>query len=412
MFIVVLSPGDKPLSVKLTLDLSIYCVACKALQKAEFEKSPADIAKIMPSFIEHRKKLLTTFHFLTAGFYWSDIKRKLSKQCEESSNPPEKALAETLADVTNTKPAPHAIVSLNNSFIELLKNSIDALIYQYLSSASDEMVLQMHIELEISGANLIIRLTDNAGGFPPEYISSFASDIARRAYKHTPFTSDKMKASSYYLGGKGIALGQLYSMLLDGEVWNGSFLPHKFHSIAEGSTSISIANDPVRKGAQIVLMSPIAPLPRFIFESHVSHETLKIKRDSAAPAGIKKARLSDCTDRPCLTTAESDDDEIDTLSVRSGRDLARSKFRDSLPFFKSAPLTESTIGRSSAISFASGSDGESIARSAEGSLSIFLARKAFRPVSGSSSSLEEVVGSAGELKAEESAAGGATKLRK
>lgn len=409
MFTVVLSPGDKPLSIKLTLDLSVYFVTCKALQKAEFEKSPADIATIMPSFIEHRKKLLTTFHFLTAGFYWSDIKRKLSKQCEESSNPQEKALAETLADVTNTKPGPHAIMSLNNSFIELLKNSIDALLYQYLSGANDEMVLQMHIELEVSGANLTIRLTDNAGGFPPEYISSFASNIARRAYKHTPFTSDKRKESSYYLGGKGIALGQLYSMLLDGEAWNGALLPHKFHSIAEGVTSISIANDPVLKGAQIVLMSPLAPLPRFIFEHSGSHDTLKVKRDSAAPAGTKRARLSDCTDRPCLTTAESDDDnEIDTLSVRSGRDLAKGKFRDSLPFFKSAPLT----GRSSTISFASVSDGESIARSAEDSLSTFLARKAFRPFSGSSSSLEEVVRPAAEPKVEESAPSGATKYRK
>jgi len=258
MIPVTLEPGGERLSIKLKVDLRDYCVACEPICQAERTKIPLFRAEEKLFFEREHNNLLTNFIELPGALHWSNIKKMLAEQCSPDIRA-EEQLALALRDSYGAVRIPYAILCLNNFFIELLKNSIDAMIKQYLSGASANTLLEVGVKLAMRGDDLVVNISDNAGGFNNDYLKEFSGAIAFHTTLGDEGYREKKQDKSYYLGGAGLGMRLLCKMLLEGEQGSESGKQCKLFSVPLGATSIEIKNNLDIGGAEIVLRSPLHP---------------------------------------------------------------------------------------------------------------------------------------------------------
>lgn len=276
MISVILEHGETPLSVFLTLkDLSVYCSACSRIKQtattlAETENIPLSdaigrVASHDESYQTERTALLKEFSGLSGSLHWRNIKSMLAAQCARLD--PTGGLSQRVSFTANMlwQGEPLAVESLNNSFIELFKNAVDAVVNRYLSGIDDKTVLTMKVALDITEDNISVIVADDAGGFSLNNLINFEDSIKSGTYKHAKQKSEKTKDSQFYFGGARLGLQWLTIFVLDGEVREESKdaqeSTRKQYSIPQGATSIRIGNNPSMGGAEIILTSPLVPFP-------------------------------------------------------------------------------------------------------------------------------------------------------
>ena len=258
----VIAPGINKLSVTLQIDLSDYCKACMRLQlaqrpadKQDEVTTKSDIAET--SHWKERDALAQSLHGLPGELHWMTIKNLLRMQCDRDS-PIENQLATALSGTENTS---LVIQALNNSFVELLKNSIDAMTKRYLTFLDIEQSTQLQISVTLSllsSNKIYVLISDNAGGFPQDYLGYFTSTIEDNRYKENFLVSEKNRGNNYFFGGAGLGLQQLCRLLLDGEIQIDSAGQYiNICIVPRDSTSIAIRNNADLGGAEIHLTSPL-----------------------------------------------------------------------------------------------------------------------------------------------------------
>jgi hypothetical protein len=257
-------------TVKLVLDMQEYCDGYKSLiESDEGLKLVVKQQATEPNgkeVVDARKKFRAAelrFHALresmmglvtelTGGLHWNSIKLKFSQQCD----PKDTVEALLLQYLTMSEETSHVLHCLNLCFVELLKNSMDSLLKKFLANNEYAAVLEMGVQLSFDASRVRVILTDNAGGFPPSYIESFAEYVATKKYKSV-HSSDKLSKATFFFGGAGRGVANLLSLLLDGETLRGFNKPVKDFEIGENDCSMHVSNTSL--GAQITLSSPFKP---------------------------------------------------------------------------------------------------------------------------------------------------------
>ena len=254
---IILLPGDERLSVMLCLDIRTYCVASKKIMQNAPDTPLEEQMKDQETFEMLRAELGELTNGLSGDLHWVNIKRLLKAQCDPKTLV-EKQLAAVLDGSNPDKP--HALYTLDSQFIELLKNSTDAIVRRVLSDASDATALEMTIKLEIDDANMSVIITDNAGGFASDYLAAFTDMVASGAYRQGRRVSEKSEDSAFYLGGRGLGLRQICGMHMAGELWirEGAVKTHIIP--ASSPPKILLRNSTRLVGAEIVVTSPLEPL--------------------------------------------------------------------------------------------------------------------------------------------------------
>ena len=308
---IILVKGMSPLSVRLNVELRTYFEACRALldsraQLTRAKDSPLaaepDSASGCPSMLEkarinhlsaekaykhERHEFELELMGLQGSSHWGRIKEMLSEQCCLES-PIENQLYISLIKRETQEPTlPLAVESLDYSFIELLKNSIDAKRKQYLGNVADTTMLEMDIAFILDGLNITVTISDNAGGFTDFYIKEFSENIQSKAYKYKTHFSEKRHYDEFSLGGAGRGMNILCNFIMDGEQLMKPGLSRKDYSDTEGFTAIHIDNNTNTRGAKITLHSPITPFTPFVLcrEDSFSGISRENTPTSASPLG-------------------------------------------------------------------------------------------------------------------------------
>ena len=319
MIKITIMPGDIRLSVKLIADLSDYCLASRKLIQVAPEVDSSERALDEKNFVKER----TALQSITSGFdgamHWENVKEILCAQCDKM-NPIEAQLAAALNDGSGIKGQPHAVQSFSDNFLELLKNSIDALVRRYLTGASLVSTLEMNVMLRIIDETISVIITDNAGGFSNEYLESFTAWVKDGRYQQESQKSEKKQDAKFYVGGAGLGLRQLCCIVLDGDVCDKSGVKWKKYSVPSGTTSIDIRNNQLMGGAEVVIRSLLSPCLRL--DLKVSKENIIAARAEQGFMRPSKVRKKDAVP----DESESDepvDEKYSSLTVETGSSARR-----------------------------------------------------------------------------------------
>ena len=270
------SKGRKPLSVSLSMDLGDYCKAYTARHEA-------------PDVFEHEREGLLSQVQATAGrVHWNQIKAMLSEQCN-LDDPIQNKLQVSLKAPAGAEPLnPLAIESLDDGFVELLKNSIDTKLEQYWDHGIGNQLLEMDIELTLVGTTIIVTISDNGDGFSGTYMDNFDPYIARKGYKfEVPSDLKKRRDPEFFLGGEGQGMPRLYNLIIDGEIFERIGVSKPMYSGTVGCTVIRIANSPLNGGAVITLASPVDPFALYQEEAVFTDSPHADTPDSAFSHGTE-----------------------------------------------------------------------------------------------------------------------------
>ncbi len=283
------APGIDSLSVKLTFDMEAYCKASKNLRESRLAlkaaKATADQNLIQTAektvkdtsiwHAAERKKIAPALNTVNGAIKWNEIKSLLAKQCRcDAEHPEETTLAAQLtpSDFLPIQMA-HNLFSLNTSFIELFKNSVDEMVEQYIMHDVMNTIVDVNIALIIKEDGFIdVTFSDNAGGISQDAEIAFSKRIGEKEYKDQRGKSKKRQdpddqnitydpdaPNNYYFGGAGLGVPILCSLFLDGEVLDEHGHYIRSHKVPVGQTSISMALNPEKNGTITTLSAPLKP---------------------------------------------------------------------------------------------------------------------------------------------------------
>lgn len=192
---------------------------------------------------------------------WRKIKENLASLCNNENK--NEALLANLLTKTHEKALPMAIKSLNLSFVELLKNTVDAAIKN--RAIDHDGLIEMFFEISIESDNIVILISDNAGGFPQEYLSQFDSYVVKKEYQLTSKSNNKVSEElNCYFGGNGRGVPIFLSYLLDGAIMISSGKLEKRLNVSRTSVQIeNIKHENDKLGAKIQINSPLTPCEEY-----------------------------------------------------------------------------------------------------------------------------------------------------
>jgi hypothetical protein len=260
---IVLVNGASRLSVNLFLNLQSYCQAYQSACKGERTEV----------FKQQRAVLLDDLFGLAGDLHWMKIKNRLSQQCD-LADPFERDLFKLLTNTHDQSVGLQlALESLDTCFIELLKNSIDAMLKHFLEGYGHAK-LEMVIDLGVKENQLVVHIVDNAGGFSAGQLDQFNRNILMKNYDFkTDGAGKQAEPIAYYMGGAGLGVAKLSHALMDGRSELKAGLFEKKYDVLPGSTliqfdNVSLDNSefesdlkelrhlPLASGAKITLISP------------------------------------------------------------------------------------------------------------------------------------------------------------
>lgn len=270
---IIIEPGESKFSVHLKVDFNNYFKSKRDSQKKSL--NPLNGSLNVEELAADIEKMMSSYEVTTS---WWRIKKIFMEQCDQK-NLMENQLLTQLTNVENGGDRSSlALRALDFRFIELPKNSIDALIKPYLLSQEDDTptMLELKILLKFEGDKISVIIQDNAGGFPKKYLDYFSTMVAKRSFKdgeQDTFESEKASTSELskklggkkcFVGGCNLGLRQLGSLMVNGMLWDEKGNEIYFYSVTAGTTSIELRNTMDNKGAEIELSAPLEPLPRYV----------------------------------------------------------------------------------------------------------------------------------------------------
>ena len=307
---VILVNGAIPLSVRLNLDLLVYCEVCRslldsqdaltlsekaltsakqddrAILRSKLTDAQRSYARALSDFHCERTSLSLVLTGVLGAEHWEQIKKMLASQCRRDI-PLENELFHALTRIDRyTATPPLAVECLDNSFIELFKNSIDALLNRYLINQSGHTMLEMSILIAVEDNKLAINITDNGGGFSDSYLEDFADYLQTKAYKFKRLSVEKEQHHLCYFGGEGRGIPILCALILDGELLDSPGVSRKCYQVPMGDTAIHLTNNSSIHGAQIRLVSPLSPFVASLDEFGSALVSPQEKTSSSSAVGV------------------------------------------------------------------------------------------------------------------------------
>lgn len=175
------------------------------------------------------------------------------------ADPQEQALAKQL----DTTEKPLVFECVESCFVEILKNSMDAIIDKGVRTGLRvNMELKLNVQVELlPDAFVAMTFRDNGTGFPDEFLSQFQSFIKDKKYLSDVHATHK-NTSSFYFGGRGRGMGMICAKLLDGIEIGPTIHTPLYEPSACAKNRIFVSNE--NGGAMIKLMSSIHPVKRMI----------------------------------------------------------------------------------------------------------------------------------------------------
>lgn len=275
---IVIQDGGAPLSVDLHLDLTSYCTIAKLLyNRSVSDKDPiapelaAALSSIIPdcTLMSYETTFERVYDMLAdqvkaalGDSHWYTVKTLLLKQSEghyEKENP----TVNTPFTILENPDPPLAIDAMDVYFVELIKNSMDAVIQNYFNGRDEVgLKLVMNIKFHLTKDKIFIVISDNAGGFSSDFLESSPSGKG--------WINPKINAKKYFFGGNELGHKAIKKMLSNG---------------AEGEMVIKNAGT----GAQIIISSLIEPLCL----------------DSAPTSPLNKKVVSACSTMPVSQALKS-----------------------------------------------------------------------------------------------------------
>lgn len=297
------------LEVRLSADLKEYCEAYKNLceqrkilkslqdmmqhslfgSNLEITSAEEKVATAQDKFNKIRTEFVRCLKGANGNQHWYEVKRLLSTRCD-CTNPIENRLHRFLTDANGESGNfPLAIEVLNLRFIELLKNSLDAILTNYLHNYFTNDVntkLDMRVSFHVTDKNLSVVITDNAGGFPADFLTNFNQSGYNRDFCKIS-SHEKYRLREYTFGGAGKGLEVLINYVTKGILVN-RISAKRIFSVKKDDTAVKIQNTSDGKGAEITIMTPFDPyIP-------LSDSTISIAAIEADPLnGIAQEELND-----------------------------------------------------------------------------------------------------------------------
>lgn len=212
---------------------------------------------------------------LRGEMLWIEIKKELASRLK---NTPEDIAFASILLVKSESNLPVAIRSLNISFIELLKNSIDAWLENSLILRHPHK-LEVRIDLTLNNEQLSVQIIDNAGGFAQDYINNFDEYVGQKGYKYERKSSRKAHFNKeLYLGGAGKGMAMFLNYVIDGELMLGQGKSQKLLNTSEkNSVHISNVDDENDKGMKMTINSPLKPCEEYQNSPNVKKKSSKNK---------------------------------------------------------------------------------------------------------------------------------------
>jgi hypothetical protein len=231
---------DKSLAVIVQIDVIDY------LQSYLDYKANREAIESAEKFKENK---LILNELINRELLWLDIKKELASRIINNN---------TLSNIfreKNESKLPLVLRSLNNSFTELLKNSIDAYLKNNLIKGTNDL-LKMSIDMTLVSDQLVINISDNAGGFSADYLRNFNDYVCNKGYKFHPKSSSKLESErELFLGGAGKGIPIFLSLLLDGEIREGK---ENYLKIVEITSQASIKIQNIMQDMEIGMKMTIS----------------------------------------------------------------------------------------------------------------------------------------------------------
>lgn len=267
--------------VRFSLDMTQYCQAYQALILSEQKSEPGVLNELQRQFYECREDLEDWTTSISGELLWKEIKEKLAQNL-------------TLHGLdSNSDPSsiPLVIEVLDATFVELLKNSMDACLKHNLSHPQATSMLEMNIQLEIKEDSITCIITDNGPGFSEAFLEDFETYVHQKQYQNHDIQSEKAQDSEYYFGGAGVGMRIICNYLLDGR--RSLEEQEAFYDLSKGGNALQIQT---QNGAQIKLTTLLAPYPQLcapgITRSLPFRFSIPEKKSAAAPRTHSSASTS------------------------------------------------------------------------------------------------------------------------
>jgi len=240
--------SNSPGHVDITLDLAPYINAYEKAHNPNV-RAPHRQAIAAAAFDELKTDIYDQLDGISGQMHWLDA-LTLATQ----------TLDKTLQAAIEASPA---VDMMENSFIEIIKNSMDEAVSSHYES-NQEPIIKLSLEIDhASHPDLIsIQITDSGHGFPETFLEKVNTPEARDTYVNTSRGSNREKHSDRppLFGGQGRGLRILIADE-DGDVLEHSERIHRFTKPDVSTVELSNAEDGDGhiKGAQITLTTSIQP---------------------------------------------------------------------------------------------------------------------------------------------------------
>jgi hypothetical protein len=287
--------------VNINLDLNHYINTYEKAYGAHVPVGPAQATAIT----EFKELLLEMYQHLDGvqgGTYWINALSLATQHLEKAEQ-----------DAIKASPASKM---MDNSFIEIIKNSMDQVIsMHYDSHQRQEPTIQLSLDINVDQTfhpTLIsIRMTDSGHGFPEEFLDKVSTKKSRDTYVNTSRGSHKEQDDDRppLFGGQGRGLRILIADE-DGDVLERSGT--RIHRFTKPEvSSVKFAN---AQGAQITVTTSMEPRTEFAEKAN------KIKADlraytTASPDSVATTHesISSRDETPTLSFDFLDSEDEDDL---------------------------------------------------------------------------------------------------
>jgi hypothetical protein len=232
-----------------------------------------------------------------------------------------------------------AIVLLQNSAIELIKNSVDSFIaHNSLSSPEGSLTeknLDICFELDVNEVQetIAVSISDNAGGFDKQFVGKMNKKKSREESIQalSKRSSSSKRGKDNLLGGHGLGLRQLEAGLLGMDLHPNGVMTEKLEFDKNTETSLSFDNIIMpsgKKGAKIVVQTPVKEMKRLDIHSDVVHslaEAPVTKKNRAATELLAKGLDPLGAPQPDDTSPLTSEGTFDTID-NEGPGIDRGSF--------------------------------------------------------------------------------------
>lgn len=310
-------------AARISLEMKEYLEALKAYQKSKASSDKAAQLEISSKSI---RELHSNLSSNLMGVLGQDLWDKTKEKMIASAVARKEQRAISAMEGTKEGRLPLALEAMAESCVEIIKNSMDALIYQYLrkpDSAPTTMTLDFELTCPAGTELAQLSITDNGGGFPESYLAKQAERKTKEGIM-TRYSSDKTSSESYFFGGRGLGLRLFFGKVLFGQNIHSHLKAEQIYDFSVNPTTDIRLSNVVKDGATgacITIVSPIVPIPKLSRDFSPSSFSLATMKDDEAwvdeISGPSRGSTTGSAEEKRRTTPMSVRSEASSVTMRS-----------------------------------------------------------------------------------------------